>query len=112
MPSSRHVRRTDRVVAGGLAVAAFGGVVALVAVRGAEPAGADVGEPRTEEGLTRTDLDDYARQLAAERARLAAYREELREAAARLGDETSLEGIGVDTEWSPSETPDTTTYGS
>lgn len=100
------------MVAGGLAAAAFGGVVALVAVRGAEPAGADIGEPRTADGLTRADLDDYARQLADERARLAAYRQELREAAERVGDAESLAGLGVDTEWSPSEAPDTTTYGS
>jgi hypothetical protein len=81
-------------------------------VRAADPAGADQAEPTTADGLTRDDLDDYARQLAAERARLAAYREELREAAARLGDERSVAGLGVDAEWSPSEAADTATYGS
>jgi hypothetical protein len=114
VPTNRQVRRTDRAVAAGLAVVTFGGLVAVIAVRGAEGSDLDGAAPTTVDGLTRADLDDYAAQLAGEQARLTAYRDRLRAIAEELGDESMLSGLApADTAgWRPSEDPDTTTYGS
>lgn len=114
MPTKRQVRLVDRAVAAGLAVATFGGLVAVVVVRGADGATADTAEPTTVDGLTRADLDAYAEQLAQEQARLTAYRDALRAAAEELGDTGTLTGLGADNsaDWRPSGDPDSITYGS
>ncbi len=114
VPTNRQVRRTDRAVAAGLAVATFGGLVAVIAVRGADGPDPDGAAPTTIDGLTRADLDDYAAQLAGEQARLTAYRDRLRAIAEELGAESVLSGLapGDTSGWRPSEDPDTTTYGS
>jgi hypothetical protein len=112
-------RRTDRWVAGALALAACAGLTALIAYRASEtstaPAEADDGE--------RAALDAYAEQLTREAARLQAYRQELRRVAEEIarGDDADtrlIERIAEETRPPGTErgpTPldrDTSTYSS
>ena len=77
-PAAR--RRFDRWVAAGLAIASCLGLTALIAVRAGE---SEEVPPATPDG-DRAQLDAYAEQLTREAARLQAYRQELREAAAEI----------------------------
>lgn len=102
--SRRKAHRADRIVASGLAVAACVGVVTVLGVRSSEPtreSGED-SEPRTAEGLTRSDLEVYAGDLVNESVLLSAYRERLRVLAAELAaemeafDQVADDGTAVD----------------
>lgn len=91
----RRRLRLDRMAAVGLAVITCLGLTGLIAVRAAE---AEPPAPAPDPG----GLDEYAEQLTSEAARLAAYREELRQVAEQLArgeevDTRTVERIAAET---------------
>ena len=94
--ASRTTSASQKILALGLASATCVGLVGMIAVRSAQDASAqeatsqdganqvDLAAATTSNGVTQTQLDQYAAQLATERARLEAYRQQLVTAANQL----------------------------
>lgn len=94
--ATRTTSASQKILALGLASATCVGLVGMIAVRSAQDASAqeatsqdttnqiDLAAATTSTGVTQTQLDQYAAQLANERARLEAYRQQLVTAANQL----------------------------
>ncbi|CAB5041408.1 MAG: hypothetical protein F2923_06730 [Actinobacteria bacterium] len=99
--ATRTTSASQKILALGLASATCVGLVGMIAVRSAQDASAqeatsqdgstqvDLAAVTTSNGVTQTQLDQYAAQLATERARLEAYRQQLVTAANQLSTQSS-----------------------